>query len=208
MSAERKDRLLLLVGGSPIHDTPELRSVLSGFLRASGKLDVTLTDDLSALAADSLAGYDVVANYTSLAEPTAEQIAALVAAVQGGKGFVGIHGATVTFGGDPSYVEMLGSKFITHDAFKRFKVRIVDPEHPITAGIADFEINDELYVVEGDATRWHVLARAEGHPLVYNKTFGKGRVHYNALGHDSRGLGHPSFQALLLRGIEWVRTGA
>jgi len=68
----------------------------------------------------------------------------------------------------------------------------------------DFAIEDELYIIEGDLTQWHILARAEGHPIIYTKTWGQGRVYSNALGHDTRALENPSFQELVCRGVAWV----
>lgn len=131
---------------------------------------------------------------------------------------------------------MLGSRFLRHDPYKEFLVEIDDPDHPITQGIESFNVEDELYeqggsveVFETFATAiseknpyggevaslgegplgqdLHVLASAEGHPLLYTRTWGKGRVHYNALGHDEKALQHPSVRKLLLQAFDWV-TGA
>ena len=128
-------------------------------------------------------------------------------AVRKGKGFVGIHGATATFWNSPAYLDMIGGKFITHDPNKEFIVRtrtagVVIP-HPITKDIDDFMIQDELYIIEGDINKWEILARAEGHPIIFNKMYGNGRIHNNALGHDAKALSNPSFQKLIINGITW-----
>jgi type 1 glutamine amidotransferase len=103
---------------------------------------------------------------------------------------------------------MIGGKFIAHDANKEFLVQISNAgavvPHPITKRIDNFKIQDELYIIEGDMTQWEILARAEGHPVIFNKTYGKGRVHNNALGHDARALNNPSFQKLIINGIIWA----
>jgi len=197
-------RVLLLIGGAPYHDQPEHRETLSEFIGASFSL--TMTDDLGILTPDGLSEYDVFVNYTTFAEPSEDQVSALLEAVKGGKGFVGIHGATATFWNSPAYLDMIGGKFITHDSNKEFVVNVkgaVAP-HPITSGIEDFRIQDELYIVEGDMTKWEVIARAEGHPILFNKKYGKGRVHNNALGHDRQALSNPSFQKLVINGIAWA----
>ena len=49
-----------------------------------------------------------------------------------------------------------------------------------------------------------VLAEAEGHPLLYVKSHGQGRVHYNALGHDEKALKHPAFRKLVAQGLGWT----
>ena len=199
-------KVLLLVGGPEYHDRPETRAALSDLL--SSKFDVTMTDDLAALQPDKLSAYDVIVNNTTFLEPTEEQIAALLDAVEGGKGFVGIHGATATFWNSAAYLEMIGGKFIAHDRKKTLTVKIGTAmeveEHPITQGVDDFEIFDELYVIEGDITKWHVLARAEGHAIFYTKTWGKGRVVSNALGDDVPAFTNPGFGALTINGVEWA----
>lgn len=199
-------RVLLLVGGPEYHNTAEHRRILSDFIGAECTL--AMREDLDVLSDEDLDPYHVIVNYTTFCEPTARQANALVNAIFHGKGYVGIHGATATFWNSPEYLRMLGGIFIVHDPLKLFKVqfgsvRCVEP-HPITAGVEDFDIEDELYIVEGDQTQWHIISRAEGHPILYTKTYGNGRVHYNALGHDARSLSNPSFQKLVLNGIEWA----
>jgi type 1 glutamine amidotransferase len=202
----KMSKILLLVGGLDYHNTPEHRSLLASLLSGSGRFATTLTEDMGILTTDNLAGYDVVVNYTNRVQLSGEQVSALLSAVEGGKGFVGIHAATKTFLTSPSYFDMLGAWQIQHDPFKEFTVNIVDKEHPITQGIENFQIEDELFVVEGDMTKWHILARAEGHAIIYNKTFGRGRVHYNSLGHNAKTLNHPVFRQLVLRALDWVQA--
>ncbi len=199
-------KVLLLVGGPEYHDRPETRAALSRLL--SRRFDVTMTDDLGVLQPDTLSAYDVIVNTTTFLEPTEEQIAALLDAVEGGKGFVGIHGATATFWSSPAYLDMIGGKFVAHDRKKELTVNIATAreveEHPITQGMDDFETFDELYIIEGDMTQWHVLARAEGHAVVYTKAWGKGRVFSNALGDGVSGLTSYGFQTLIINGVEWA----
>jgi uncharacterized protein len=199
-------KVLLLVGGPAYHDSAEHRSVLHDFLAA--KFDVTMTDDMAILTPANLAQYDAIVNYTTFFEPTEAQISALLDAVKGGKGFVGIHGATATFWNSPAYLQMIGGKFIEHDPFKTFRVKLssarsVEPS-PITAGVDDFDIQDELYIIEGDLTQWHILGRAEGHAIIHTKSWGQGRVYSNALGHDGLAMRNPGFQTLIIKGVEWV----
>lgn len=199
-------RVLLLVGGPEYHNTAEHRRILSEFIGA--QCTVAMREDLDVLTDEDLDPFHVIVNFTTFLEPTVRQSNAMVNAIFHGKGYVGIHGASATFWNQPEYLRMLGGTFIVHDPLKLFKVqfgsvRCVEP-HPITAGIEDFDIEDELYIVEGDQTKWHIISRAEGHPILYTKTYGNGRVHYNALGHDALALSNPGFQKLVLNGIEWA----
>ena len=214
-----KLNVLLLVGGAPYHDTPEHRDILSSVL--SAKFDVAMADDAEALTPENFAAYDVFANYTSFWVPTDEQCDALVSAVAGGMGIACLHPSSASFYTCPAYLDMIGGHFVYHDPNKLFTVRMsgytekdhwfeeqgiaVDvPAHPITEGIDDFQIQDELFVIEGDQTKWHVLARAEGHPVIYTKMWGKGRVCQISLGHDTSALNNPSLQALYVRGVSWA----
>jgi hypothetical protein len=227
-----KLRALLLVGGAEYHNRPFHVAELAGILVGEAGADLRITDDLGVLSRQTLADYRVVVNWSTFVKPTEEQIGALLAAVEGGVGLFGVHGATATFWNSPAYLRMIGSRFVRHDPYKRFTVKVDDRAHAITAGVEDFEVEDELYELGGDVAGFEalaaghlagrpgselrafgegplqpdtrVLASAEGHPLLYVKTFGKGRVHYNALGHDTKALTHPSFRRLVRQGLAWA----
>ena len=94
-----------------------------------------------------------------------------------------------------------------------FKANVVDKQHPITAGLSDFDVDDELYAkLQGDA-KIQVLVSADSdwskvtEPLVFTQNYGKGRVVYNAFGHDRKALMTPNVQKIITRGTEWVATG-
>ena len=214
-----KPKILLLVGIAQIHDLPEHREILQQIL--GDVFDVTMTDSADALTSENLATYAAIGNYSSSWLPTEEQCAALVDAVREGKGLACFHASSASFYNCPAYQEMVGGEFTNHDPNKIFEVKIGDsrsrkrqaasrgiiiPEktHPITQGVEGFEVQDELFIIEGDQTQWEILARAEGHAVVYTKTWGKGRVYMNALGHDGRALSNPTLQELYLRGAQWV----
>ncbi|MBM3190647.1 MAG: ThuA domain-containing protein [Chloroflexi bacterium] len=214
-----KPKVLLLVGGAPYHDQPEHREILARIFGA--EFDLTVADSPDVLTPEGLARYVAIANYTSFWEPPQAQCQALLDAVKGGVGLACLHTSSASFYNCPAYQEMVGGEFTNHDPNKLFTVKIGDarsrkrqlankglavpePPHPITQGISDFQIQDELFIIEGDQTQWQVLARAEGHPVIYTKMWGKGRVCMNALGHDGRALGNPSLQTLYLRGVQWV----
>ncbi|HEX5418048.1 MAG TPA: ThuA domain-containing protein [Chloroflexota bacterium] len=231
-----KLRALLLVGGPAYHNQPFHYAELAGILVGESGADLRITDDLTALNSQELAQYQVIVNWSTFLSPTAGQVDALLAAVEGGTGFLGIHGASATFWNSVPYLELLGSRFNRHDPYKEFTVQIDDRSHPIVEGVDDFTTEDELYELNGGSDEFraladgiaqgmkvgaareaanqvgegplpanvHVLASAEGHPLLYVKTFGKGRIHYNALGHDLKSLTHPSFRRLIVQGLNWV----
>jgi type 1 glutamine amidotransferase len=218
MTPPAAPRALLLLGQAPeqtrqFHNQPEHWGLLAAHLRAADLSVRTLTDDPGALTPQGLAAYDVVLNFSTGIDPTPEQVDALLGAVRAGAGFVGLHAATATFLGYPDYLRMVGGRFRRHDPIKRFTIRFVDRDHPISAGLDDYEHEDELYELTADVLDRQndvplegvrVLAEAEGHPMVYVKEFGAGRVAYLASGHDERSLGHPTYRTLFTRAVGWA----
>ena len=211
-------RALLLLGQNPeqarqFHNQPEHWAHLAAHLRAAELSARVIADDLSILNPTDLARFDVILNYTTGLAATDSQIDALLDAVHGGIGYLGLHAATVTFTQHARYLAMIGARFQRHDPIKRFAVRFVDRDHPISQGLDDYEHEDELYELTADyenpknliaVTGVRVLAEADGHPMVYVKQHGAGRVAYLASGHDARSLAHPTYRALFTRAIAWA----
>ncbi|HUX88946.1 MAG TPA: ThuA domain-containing protein [Chloroflexota bacterium] len=223
---------LLLMGGPEYHNKVFHYAELSGILAGEAGADLRVTDDLDVLNSKTLASFQVIVNWSTFLEPTDEQVQALLGAVENGVGLLALHGGNATFWNSAPYLTALGSRFIRHAPYKHFQVEIDDRSHPITAGVDNFETDDELYEIGGkvedfprfaDAIRagqpraelrplgdgplpsdCHVLASAEGHPLLYVKPLGRGRVHYNALGHDLASLTNPSYRHLIRQGFAWV----
>lgn len=209
MSAQKTVKILILVGGSH-HDDPDMRATFTSFLSGPDNFEVTMSEDMEVLTKENLAGYDVIINTTTDREPTDEQHYALLDAVAGGKGIIAIHGGVASFWNSPAYFAMIGGKFVGKSLRGRegFTVRITTApqveDHPITMGIEGYDVTDELFVIEGDQTQWHVLGRSQGHPAFYTKSFGKGRVFVSALGHNDTELSRPTFQTVILNAVEWV----
>ena len=203
-------RTLVVVGGR-YHDEPGIRDELAAAISAYCATDLTITDDLSVLSEVSGSEVDVVLVYTTGRELDDGQERSLLKFVAAGGGFVGLHGATTGFKQNPRYQQMIGSTFIRHPKFNDLAVTIDDAAHPITQGVADFTVPDELYVLEADLSRLHVLATSRlddlAQPTAYTKAFGDGRVYYLALGHDARCLRLEPFRRLLGQGIAWVAAG-
>ena len=137
---------------------------------------------------------------------------ALAQSIEGGKGLVVLHASNV-FADEMASLEhhhtwfnLVGSRFKGHAAFTHLSISI-KREHPITADIADFEIDDEPYEIELlDQSAEILVTRSTpdgGHPSLYVREQGRGRVCYLALGHDMRAWGHPSFRKLLVQAVAW-----
>jgi type 1 glutamine amidotransferase len=95
------------------------------------------------------------------------------------------------------------------------KMRFADSAHPITKGLADFEVDDEAFFLLTKAPAMHVLAttplpsNGEVTPQVwtYERTAPGGqpyRSFVSMLGHYYKIFSEPTHQAMVLRGIAWA----
>ena len=193
--------------GRQFHNQPEHWALLAGILRDADLTARVVSDDLDDLTAANLARFDVILNFSTDLVGTEEQIGALLGAVEAGAGFVGLHAANATFRASDAYAAMVGSRFARHPPIKTFAVEIVDRDHPVTAGLDCFEVEDERYELKDEATDLRVLARAEGHASVYVRQHGRGRVCYVAPGHDRRTLELPQYARLVHQAIAWTARG-
>jgi type 1 glutamine amidotransferase len=158
-------------------------------LAAKHDLAVTYSKDGSLFSPEYLANFDVIMFYTSgdlLSVGTDGQPAmtaagkqALLAAVAGGKGFVGLHSASDSFhtgehggGNNPirtqrfvnygdkadDYVKMHGGEFIRHGPQQVAKAHVVDPGFPGCGALGDvLEVQEEWYSLKEFAADDHVL---------------------------------------------------
>lgn len=160
--------------------------------------------------------YDTAIFFTQFDEITEEQEKNVLDFVASGKGFVGIHGASASFKGHPKYYEMLGGRFIGYKKGKDYNIKIVDKNHPITQGLEDFIIEEEQYQHDLSMGKdIHILAEADYHdetdpklePIIWTKTYGKGRIFFCALGQKPKSLNEEIMQTIIKRAVKWVLEG-
>jgi uncharacterized protein len=160
---------------------------------------------------------DLLVLYTSGGMVHPEQQQAFAGFVAEGKGVVALH-ATIVYGSDGSEgspdwtrARTLGSRYLSHGpdgVFGHYIVEIVG-DHPITSGVANFEIDDEyyhIYLIE--ESKVEVLVERSSslgrEPVLYVRNHGAGRVCYLSLGHDMRAWGNPGFKLLFGRAALWA----
>jgi hypothetical protein len=198
----------LLFTGGEIHDWKGCGHAIAEALAQDQDFEVSRAeDDLSALNAERIAPYGLIVFYYTVGEITDAQKNGLLNHIASGKGYVGIHSAADSFRDCPEYRAMVGGHFATHPDFRQYQVSVVDPEHPITKDLVEFNVTDEQYVLDYDP-RVRVLCSAlwRGHavPVAWTKPWGNGRVFYLALGHNADACRHEMFRLLLLRGAKWA----
>ena len=223
-------KVFLLSGGQrEHHGFREQALYLASSLENTGRFQVTIGEDAAILETPGFRKYDLLIVTVDRRDPaskfTPAQQEAIFEYVRSGHGYVSIHG------GDnappdwlPTWKEMLGGIY-SHtgkpDGKARrgtYLVKIADTSSPITQGLKDFELKDELYynmqmmpdvkplaTIEFQGTVW---------PVAWTQNFGKGRVFHTNLGHHGwkdqpkeDPLRDPNLSRLILQGIEWVAAG-
>ena len=205
---------VLLLTGENNHDWKATTPVLREELENAG-VKVVVTEEPATLETDAMAGYDaIVLNYNRRERWAKRTEEALIRLVHDqGKGLVVVHASDNAFPGWLEFEEMVGLAWregAGHDHYGPFTVHIVDKEHPVTNGLQDFETTDELYRDLTKFSDFHVLATAHSkdkdrdYPILLVKRYGKGRVFHTVLGHDTKAMRVPGFEATFVRGTLWA----
>jgi type 1 glutamine amidotransferase len=166
--------------------------------------------------------YDVLVFYHMWQKITDEQAKILADCIREGKSLVALHHSICAYDDWPEYINIIGGKYFhkpttvkgkeypvcsyIHDL--HFKVKIVNPENPVTKGLSDFEIFDETYkgyYVEEGVTPLLTTDEPSSAPVIgWTKTYGKARIVTLQSGHDAPTFENPNFRKLLKQAIEWV----
>jgi uncharacterized protein len=140
-----------------------------------------------------------------------------------GKGFIGVHSATITNTKWPEFIDMLGGVFDEHpwNVF-RAPILVEDPTFPgMNAFPAAFTLEDEIYQVKRfSRDNVRVLMRLDAgkldlkNPKVHRtdndfavswaRQFGNGRVFYSTLGHVPSNWDKPEVQKMYTEAIKWA----
>lgn len=235
---QRKQKVLLFTR-SPIWEHPwivregaglsKIETIFSALGQKAG-LEVVCTKDGAVFDGD-LDQYDGIVFYATGnlltdkcdtpqpgAAMSAEGKKRLLAAVEAGKGFVGIHPATTCFpseGVDP-YIAMVGAEFIMHGKPQKATMRVASSKFPGMEGLGNaFSMDEEWYAQRKFAKDLHVIlvqetAGMQGEwyqrppfPATWARMHGKGRVFYTSMGHQEI-WNDKTFQQVLLGGIAWA----
>ena len=220
-AADAKVKVLIVTGfdvGS--HKWEESTKLIHAVLQKTGRFDVTISKDKEVFSSAKLGSYQAVVlsyGFWKEADPSKNAKAGLLEYVKKGGNVVALHFACSSFQDWKEYGELIGRVWKKgvggHGPYGQFEVNIKAADHPITKGLKDFKTEDELYAKLTGKAKIEVLATAYSdwskkvEPIVFVKHYGKGRVVHNVLGHGIDSKQNPSYQKLLVRGVEWVATG-
>jgi hypothetical protein len=197
----------LLVCGGKYHDFDFARVELLKLLGENPEVETHVACDYRDL--EALRQADFLVSYTCDVRATPEEQRGLTGFVESGARWLALHGTNSVMEftrkgvecprSHPQLMQTLGSQFVAHPPVGKFQVRVSRLDHPLVAGIGDFEVEDELYLCEyhgenealletrftGEAPGFVEHSWPDDAPrlVMYLHRVGRGAVLYNTLGH-------------------------
>jgi type 1 glutamine amidotransferase len=232
--AQEKKRSLLIIGQSKGYQHESISTAmvtLYNLGRTSKKWDTVFRTDCTAITkkplkygAKNLDAFDAVAFFTDgTLDMDDSQKADLLSFIErDGKGFIGIHSATITFVSWPDYGKMIGGYFDGHP-WGTFDAPLVveDAGFPGMSHLPlELTLKDEIYQIKDfsrenvrvllsldsgklDLSRKGVHRKDKDFPVIWARNYGKGRVLYNGLGHTQEVWDRPEIQQMWLEMVQW-----
>jgi uncharacterized protein len=173
--------------------------------------------------AEAAQRYDVVLTYDNYQPISDETKMDFVNLIKGGKGLVVVHHGIGTYLDWPEYWKIMGMRWyhtntIVDGVLKfsypsdsnenHFRVHVADPDHPVTAGLQDYDMIDETYKGFDVYADSHPLLTTDcpisNKVIAWAKTYGDGRVVCIQSGHGSTAYVNPNFQTFLRQAIRWT----
>jgi uncharacterized protein len=228
--AERQ--ALVVRGGWEGHHPVEATDEFLPYLKDNG-FAVRVEDSPRVYAdAEVMAGVDLIMQCMTMSTIEKDEVAGLRNAVGKGTGLAGWHGGIADSYRDSSdYLQLIGGQFACHppkdpaqrigehaDYFIPYRVQMlpVAADHPITRGLADFDLVTEQYWVLADdyndvlatttlaANPWEPWHRPVTTPAIWTREWGLGKVFVCTPGHDMDIVRHPSVTTTIERGLLWA----
>ena len=160
---------------------------------------------------------------------TDEQRLAFRHFIEAGGGFVGLHSVVGTERNWTWFKMMLGGSFSWHPKFQKYKLQVIDADHPSMLGIPKvWEKEDECYFqkelypgihpilahdlstldVGADSIKLKLNKGTFGryYPAAWYQQFDGGTIWITALGHDKRDYEDPTYVQHVFQGIEYVAS--
>ena len=135
--------------------------------------------------------------------------------VENGGSALFLHNTTHVGVTDPDFRHVLGAAYTGHPPIRTFKVKVTNPDHPITQGVTDFVVTDEQHYMTYDKDpKLQFLQTVNEEGLIYQGSatapggwsydYGKGRVCYMSPGHMLSVLWHPTYIRLQQNALRWI----
>jgi type 1 glutamine amidotransferase len=220
--ASEKLNILILTGRNN-HAWEKTTAILDSALTESGLFSVDVTTEPDTLNFEDLEKYDALLNnWNSWPDnevrwpEKAEQ--GLLRFVREGGGLVFFHSSTSAFYTWTEFKQISTGAWIMdstwHGPVSQVMVSVHNQEHPVTSGLDDFHISDELWINAEQNDSFDMLGVALNteedsgeQPAILVGNYGKGRIFHTILGHDETAVRNDGFQSLIVRAAEWAANG-
>lgn len=211
-------KVLVVVGGHA-YDTAEFYDMFRTL--ESVEFDsVNHPRAMSVLASDQIDTYDVLLFYDFLPNMSLKDSSVYLELSSKGVPLLFMHHALGTFQQWDEYEKLLGGKYVmpgfgddsaslsdyAHDI--ELEVKVLDLDHPITAGISDFQIHDEGYSnirIHKDVHPLFGTSHPQCAPLMgWTNEFQNSTIVYLMFGHDRLAYENESLRQILINSISWL----
>jgi type 1 glutamine amidotransferase len=126
------------------------------------------------------------------------------------------HNVTYISPHNDDFRDVLGAVTEGHPPIRRFKVKVINRDHPITRGVSDFVVTDEQHYMRYQKDPKHLLLQSvnedgktykdlgSSSPAGWAYDYGSGRVCYLAPGHMLTDLWNPEYEKLQRNAVRWL----
>jgi type 1 glutamine amidotransferase len=216
-------RALIVWGGWDGHEPDKVADLFQEILTGEG-FEVEVSNSMDSFADEAkVLSMDLLVPIVTMSEITGEQFAPIGKGVgEFGIGLAGCHGGMCdSFRTHTEWQFMTGGQWVAHPGNDGIKYAVRfdrSNPHEISAGLEDFDVVSEQYYLHTDPGN-NVIAYTEfplegvdgphvenpcKMPQVWTKKYGKGKVFYNALGHQRNVIEGGTPRELMRRGFLWA----
>ncbi|WP_435924678.1 ThuA domain-containing protein [Paenibacillus sp. DYY-L-2] len=201
----------LLIGDykdAPYHPLEAVEEKLLQILESGWQ--VSTTDQYDSLLRENNSAYRLYISYADRWDRpvSSEQTAGLLSYVAEGGGLLVLHNG-ISLQARPEMAQMIGARFTGHPAYQELGFHVEMPEHPVTAGIRPFTMEEEPYRFEMAPLSDHEVLltyhhEGERYPATWARSYGLGRIAYLMPGHHLESFLHPEYAKLIQNAANWA----
>ena len=220
--AGQKIKVLIVTGGHGFQKGPFLKMF-------EDNADITFTaapqgKSSEAYDREDLYDFDVVVLYDLVQKITETQKRRFLALFDKGVGLVALHHCLASYQAWGEFEKILGGKYLLKEEKRGDKtwpasgfrhgvdipVKIVSAQHPITTGMSDYTIHDEVYWgcrISTAVTKLITTDHSQSAPVRgWCHTYRAARVVYLMGGHDATAYNDANYRRLVARAIQWAAS--
>lgn len=216
--AQKKIHILIITGGHGFKQEPFYQMFDSFGNISYDKLEQPAANEL--IASTGVDKYDALVFYDMYNAISPAQKQAYIQLLKKGKAMIFLHHALVSYQDWDEFQKIIGGKYyeqatlVDGDTIKSsyqhdvmIPVKIENLKHPVTRGLKDFEIYDEVYGNFKTQPNIRPLLSTT-HPgsspyIAWINPYMGTDVLFIQLGHGPEAFGNPNYRKLLQQGIEW-----